>query len=417
MKTAEAEAVEARRSWLTRGIASIGAASFFSDTGHEITTALLPSFLVSTLNAPAAALGLIEGISDALVGVAKLVAGPFANDDTRRIRIATGGYLGTALATGAIGAAVATWQVGVLRAFAWISRGARSPARDTMLAQLAPEHAYGRAYGLERAGDNLGAVAGPLLAAGLVTWLGIRPTLYLAAVPGVFAALAITIAAREARGRTATGIVKRRAQLHLRDLRDAGIVRPLLPIAAFELGNMASTLLILRATTLLHHGGRTAAAATSLAVLIYAGQNLFGSGVAYAGGHWIDRAGPRLPFALGAALFVAAYVLFATPTHAWPLLLIGFLLAGSGIGLAETAESTLFAGLLPAHLRGSGFGVLGGVQAFGDFASSAIVGILWTTVGASVAFLYAAAWVAVAAAICVVRPLVGPSGISERASG
>jgi MFS family permease len=410
MTTSEAEATEPETSWLTRGIASIGAASFFSDAGHEITTALLPSFLVSTLKAPAAALGLIEGISDALVGVAKLIGGPLANDDTRRLRIASGGYLGTALATGAIGAAVATWQVGVLRAFAWISRGIRSPARDTMLAQLAPEHAYGRAYGLERAGDNLGAVAGPLLAAGLVAWLGIRPALYLAAVPGVFAALAITIAAREARGRTVTGTPKRRAQLHLRDLRDAGIVRPLLPIAAFELGNMASTLLILRATTLLHHGGRTATAATSLAVLIYAGQNLFGSGVAYAGGHWIDRAGPRLPFALGAALFVAAYALFASPIHAWPLLLLAFLLAGSGIGLAETAESTLFARLLPAHLRGSGFGVLGGVQAFGDFSSSAVVGLLWTVASPSIAFIYAAVFVGVAALIALARPITKERG-------
>jgi MFS family permease len=402
----EADTPEAEPRWLSRGVLGVGAASFFSDAGHEITTALLPSFLISTLKAPAAALGFIEGISDALVGVAKLVGGPLANDDTRRVRLASGGYLATALATGAIGAAVATWQVGALRAFAWISRGIRSPARDTMLAQLAPPHAYGRAFGLERAGDNLGAVAGPLLAAGLVTWIGIRPTLYLAAVPGVLAALAITIAAREARGKGAA--VKRRVRLHLTDLTKAGVVRPLLPIAAFELGNMATTLLILRATTLLHHGGRTTAAATSLAVLIYAGHNLFGSGVAYAGGHWIDRAGPRSAFATGAVLYVGAYALFATPTHAWPLLLVAFLLAGAGIGLAETAESTLFAQLLPTHLRGSGFGVLGGVQAFGDFASSAIVGILWTTVSPSIAFAYAAAWVGVAAVIALSRPITAP---------
>lgn len=403
MAIPEAEAPEQKLPWLTRGVAGVGAASFFSDAGHEITTALLPSFLVSTLKAPAAALGIIEGISDALVGIAKLVGGPLSNDDTRRVRLASGGYVATALATGAIGAAVATWQVGVLRAFAWISRGIRSPARDTMLAQLAPAHAYGRAFGLERAGDNLGAVAGPLLAAGLVTWVGMRPALYLAAVPGVFAVLAIAIAAREARGRT--DVVKRDVRLHLRDLKLEGIARPLLPIAAFELGNMATTLLILRATTLLHHGGRTAAAATSVAILIYAGHNLFGAIVAYAGGHWIDLAGPRSAFAAGAALYVAAYALFATPTHTWPLLLGAFLLAGAGIGLAETAESTLIARLLPEHLRGSGFGVLGGVQAFGGFASSAVVGVLWTAVGPSVAFSYAAIWVGVAGLLALARPI------------
>ena len=110
--------------------------------------------------------------------------------------MASGGYLVTAAATGAIGLAVTVWQAGLLRAAAWLARGVRSPARDAMLASLAPPTAYGRAFGLERAGDNLGAVVGPLLAAGLVASLGIRPTLYLAAVPGLFAALAIIMAAR-----------------------------------------------------------------------------------------------------------------------------------------------------------------------------------------------------------------------------
>lgn len=406
--TVESEAPgAAEQPWLTRGIAGISAASFFSDSGHEMTTALLPTFVASTLKAPAAALGLIEGASDALVGIAKLVGGPLANDETRRLRIARGGYLGTALATGAIGAAVATWQVAILRAFAWLSRGVRSPARDAMITQLVPENAYGRAFGLERAGDNLGAVAGPLLAAALVGWLGIRPTLYLAAIPGLLAALAITIAASEARKRPPTPVPARQRLSLRRTLIPAGVGRPLLPIAAFELGNMATTLLILRATTLMHHGGRSLATATTLAILLYAGHNLAGSGTAYAGGHWIDRRGARTAFVGGAVVYTVSYLLFALTSRGLPLI-AAFLLAGIGVGLTETAESTLFAQLLPPQLRGSGFGVLGGVQAFGDFASSAIVGLLWTTVSPSVAFLYAAGWVAVAALVALLRPLTSP---------
>lgn len=382
--------------WLTRGVGSVGLASFFSDSGHEITTSVLPSFVTVTLRSSAGALGVIEGVSDALTGVAKLVAGPLANDERRRLRMATGGYLVTAAATGAVGLAAAVWQAGLLRATAWLARGVRSPARDAMLASLAPREAYGRAFGLERAGDNLGAVAGPLLAAGLVAWLGIRPALYLAAIPGVFAAIAITAAATEARKRH--DAVKRRFQLQLAGLREAGLLKPLLPIAAFELGNMATTLLILRGTGLLHTHGRSAAAATSLAILIYAGHNLFASIVAYAGGHWIDRTGPRFAFAGGAAVYVASYLLFALTSGGWPLLVVAFLLAGTGIGLAETAESALVARLLPDHLRGSGFGLLGGVQSFGDFASSAAVGVLWSAVSPTAGFLYAAGWMLVAVA-------------------
>jgi hypothetical protein len=51
---------------------------------------------------------------------------------------------------------------------------------------------------------------------------------------------------------------------------------------------------------------------------------------------------------------------------------------GTGIGLAETAESALVASLPPDRLRGSGFGLLGGVHSAGDFASAAIVPLLWT---------------------------------------
>jgi MFS family permease len=323
----------APRHWLTRGVGSVGLASFFSDSGHEIATSMLPTFITVTLRSSASVLGVIEGISDALTGVAKLIAGPLANDESRRLRMATGGYLVTAAATGAIGLATTVFQVGLARAAAWLARGVRSPARDAMLAQLAPREAYGRAYGLERAGDNLGAVVGPLLAAALVTAIGIRHTIYLSVVPGLFAALAITIAAREARrNRSSASSVARRARLELRGLRDAGALRPLLPIGAFELGNVATTLLILRATTLLHHGDRSITAATSLAVLIYAGHNLVAALVAYGGGHWLDRAGPRIVFAAGAAVYVAGYALFALPLHTWPILVAAFLLAGSGIG-------------------------------------------------------------------------------------
>ena len=312
----------------------------------------------------------------------------------------------TALATGAIGAAVATWQVAILRAFSWISRGIRSPARDAMLSDIAPADAYGRAFGLERAGDNLGAVAGPLLAAGLVGWIGVRPTLYLAAVPGLFAALAITIAASEAKKCSST---QRTAPISkLRVTIPPGLGQALVPIAAFELGNMATTLLILRATRVFHQGERSLAVATSLAILLYAAYNLVGSGAAYAAGHWLDRRNARTVFVSGALLYSFSYLLFGLSDRG-VFVVFAFLLAGGGIGLTETAESTLFARLLSAEDRGSGFGILGGVQAFGDFASSAIVGLLWTTVGVVAAFVYAAGLVAVAALIAATRPLAPTS--------
>lgn len=76
----EHSAETAHSHWLTRGVAGIGAASLLADLRHEVPTALLPSPLTTTLRAPAAALGLIEGVADALAGVARFGGGALADD-------------------------------------------------------------------------------------------------------------------------------------------------------------------------------------------------------------------------------------------------------------------------------------------------------------------------------------------------
>lgn len=398
----EAAPVPGDPKWLTPGVASVGVASFGSDAGHEITTSLLPTFLTSTLHAGPAALGAIEGVSDALVGLSKLAGGPLSSDPARRGRIASGGYLVTALATGAIGLAVAVWQVALLRAAAWMSRGLRSPARDSLLVSLVPRAAYGRASGLERAGDNAGALAGPLLASLLVATMGIRPAMLLAVVPGLLAAGAITVAAREARRTLAAPAGPRTLSLNLRELRRAGLMEPLGAIAAFELANVATTLLILRATQLLDTAERSTAAATSIAILLYAGHNAAATVSSIAGGHLIDRFAPRPVLAAGASVYVASYALFAWDQNSWVPLLAGFLFAGIGIGFAETAQTSIIALALPDRLRGNGFGLLGLVQAFGDLGATVVAGLIWSAMSGSDAFVYLTGWMTAAALVSAV---------------
>ena len=156
----------AEEPWLTRSVAAIGGASFFADLGYEIPTSLLPSFLTTTLGAPAAALGLIEGVADGLGGISRLAGGAIADDPGRRRKTAIGGYTVAAVLTAAIGATVAVWQAGALRVAAWVARGLRAPSRSALLAEAVSEGTYGRAFGYERAMDNLGAIGGPLLAIG-----------------------------------------------------------------------------------------------------------------------------------------------------------------------------------------------------------------------------------------------------------
>src|SRR5215210_1755143 len=122
--------------WLTAGVRGIGTASLLADVGHEVPTALLPSFLTATLGAPAATLGLVEGVADGLAGAARLGGGALADDPHRRRSAALGGYTATAVLSGLIGAATSAWQVALLRAGAWTARGLRVPARNALLAEV-----------------------------------------------------------------------------------------------------------------------------------------------------------------------------------------------------------------------------------------------------------------------------------------
>ena len=111
--------------------------------------------------------------------------------------------------------------------------------------------AYGRAYGFERAMDNLGAILGPLLGVALVAWLGVRGAIGASVVPGLLAAAAILVAVRATPVRAASTGSSRLPRLQVRAVARGPLGRVLGVVALFEAGNCAATLLILRATQLL----------------------------------------------------------------------------------------------------------------------------------------------------------------------
>lgn len=383
---------DAEQNWLNRGVVAIGGSSLLADLGYEVPTALLPAFLTSTLGAPAAALGAIEGLADGLGGVARLGGGALADDPERRRTTAVGGYTATAILTAAIGLAMTVWQAGLLRIAGWIARGLRSPARSALLADVAPPGAYGRAYGLERALDNLGAIGGPLLGLALIGAVGIRTTILLSVIPGLLAAAAIVIAIR-----SAPKIEKRERRplrIRVRPVLQGPLGRLFYGIGAFEVGNAAATLLILRATDQLDasHSHDTA---VQIGLALYAGFNLAASVTSIPAGRLHDRRGALLVLGLGVASFLAAYVGFAAAGASIALLALLFLLAGAGKGLVETAEQAAVAVHAPEAIRGSAFGLLAAVQSFGNLAASVVAGALWTLVSPRAAFAYLAGWMVV----------------------
>jgi hypothetical protein len=99
---------------------------------------------------------------------------------------------------------------------------------------------------------------------------------------------------------------------------------------------------------------------------------------------------------IGAATFAAAYLWFAVGPSGVVALAPAFVLAGIGIGCAETAEHAAVASLAPATLRGSAFGLLAGIQAAGNLGASTVAGALWTAVSPTAAFVFLAAAMVIA---------------------
>jgi MFS family permease len=379
--------------WLTPGVRGIGTASLLADLGHEVPTALLPSLLTTTLGAPASALGLIEGLSDGLAGATRFAGGPLADDPHRRRSAAVAGYTTTALLSGLIGVATSAWQVGVLRAGAWAARGLRVPARNALLADVVPLTSYGRAYGFERATDNLGAIGGPLLALGLVALFDVRTAILLSVIPGLLAVGAIVYAIRRT-PKPSEG-VKRRLAFKVRPVMRGRLGRFLSGVTLFEAANMAATLMILRATDLLtaDHGHDRA---VEIAIVLYVLYNVAATLVSLPGGHYGDRRGLVRVFGAGVACFALAYAGLAISTESIVLLGVAFAVAGVGIGLVETAEHAAVATFAREEIRGSAFGLLAAIQSFGNLAASAVVGLLYAFVSPTFAFGYASAIMVVA---------------------
>ncbi|CUU60438.1 Sugar phosphate permease [Parafrankia irregularis] len=399
-ETSEATTDPARepsgRLWLTPGVGGIGTASFLADVGHEVPTALMAGFVTVTLGAPAAALGAIEGISDGLAGAGRFVGGALADDPRRRRTVAIGGYTTTAALAALIGATTSTAQAGVLRGAAWAARGLRVPARNALLADVVPAAAYGRAYGFERTMDNLGAIVGPLLALGLVSLVGVRTAMLLSVIPGLLAAVAVGYAIRQAKVPRAGE--RRRLRFQVRPVLRGQLGRVLTGFTAFEVGNAAAALLILRATDLLAPGHGTGTA-TQIAIGLYIAYNIAATAASFPAGGISDRLGRRGPLLVtvaGVAAFLASYLLFAAAGPQVWLLGVGFVLAGFGIGCAETAEHAAVAAFAPEEIRGSAFGLLATVQAVGNTAASVVAGLLYTVASPALAFGYLTAWMALA---------------------
>ena len=371
------------QSWLNRNVIGMGLSSLFSDWGHEMATAILPLFIV-TIGASPAALGIIEGASDGASTFAKLVGGRLADRVGVRHVAASFGYLITGLATGSFAFAQTWFELLIARTVGWMARGVRGPCRDNLLVESVPAEKVGTAFGFHRSFDTLGAIIGPLGAMFLLHRIGFRSIFVLSLAPGVLSAVSFFFLVSESGSERFEGP---RVFPGWNAAMPPAFRRFLLAVGAFGIGDFAHSMLVLRAAQLMG----SSAKAMSVAVGLYVVHNVAHALFDYPIGVLGDRYQRRYLLVAAYVVDIIATLCFAFgPTHLAPLAIL-FFLEGIVMASEETLESALATDLLPANVRGTGFGILAGVNGVGDLVSSIVVGLLWTHISAEAAFSYGAA--------------------------
>lgn len=381
-----ADANANRAAWLNRTVAGAGLTSALGDFCYETTTVILPGFL-AVLGIPAAVLGLIEGIADAVASFTKMVSGFVADRLGHRKLLVLVGYALTPVGQVLIALAMG-WPLLLLgRVVSWFGKGLRGPLRDAIVIQAVSAETRGRAFGFHRAMDTVGAVAGPLLGVALLGWAQtwqladaaapFRVVLWLSVVPGVLAVLAFLILVRDPQ-QSANPDLKFFNTLRNLPLR---FKRYLGAVGLFGLGDFSHSLLILAATQLLTASMGLVHAA-QVAGLLYVGRNVVQVLASYPVGVLADRYG-SLPvlvagYALGALTALLIALAFWFETASVPLLAGVFFVAGLYVAVQEAMESTVTADMVSADTLTMSYGALGTVNGGAKFVSSAAVGLLWT---------------------------------------
>ncbi|HUE72142.1 MAG TPA: MFS transporter [Pirellulaceae bacterium] len=364
------------RAKLPRNVWLLGFASLLNDIASEMIYPLLPHFLLAVLGGSKQFLGIIEGAAESLASLLKLFAGAWSDRARQRKSLAVAGYAIAALVRPLFGLATAPWHALSLRLADRFGKGIRTAPRDALIADSTDATVRGRAFGLHRGMDHLGAAIGPLMAM-IFLWLWpahLRTMFVLTLIPGLAVVALLIFGLREPpRAAPAT---QEPLEWTLRPF-GANFRVFLAALVLFTLGNSSDAFLLVRA-------GELGVPQHLLPLLWFAFHVVKSSGN-MAGGALVDRAGPRLPLAAGWLAYAAIYLGFAFASSVWHVWTL-FLGYGIYYALAEPAEKTLVAQLAGPQHKGLAFGWYNLAIGIGALPASVIFGILYQQFGPVVAF-------------------------------
>jgi MFS family permease len=413
---------------ISRNVIALGWVSFFTDLASEALYPVMPLFLVGTLGASPAILGLVDGLAEGISSGLRWLGGALSDRFARRKPFVFLGYGISAISKPVMGLAqlAVGWPMFLIgRTADRFGKSLRTAARDALIADSTEAQFRGKAFGLHRAMDTCGAILGPLMTLLIVAALaGIGPTLHarwngagtgaiaklplgwlflFAVVPGLISSALVLISVREIRptGKTEGDAPGRPGRPAIFQSFPRPFWHLIIANAVFSLANSSDSFLLLRS-------GELGLGFASV-VLVYALYNAVYAAAATPLGNLSDRIGRKPILACGWIVYAIVYgglALWHSAAAPWVLLAI----YGLYQALSEGVSKAMVSDLVPSHQRAGAIGLFYTVSGFGQLLASLLAGAIWnvrpggmvTALGVGAVFALLGA--AVASSIRVTKP-------------
>lgn len=366
-----------------RNVTALGLVSFFTDFSTEMVLGVLPLFIISSLGASRAILGTIEGSSELTSYAFRIVSGSLSDKIGRRKIFIIAGY-GLSTITKPFFAASSNWiDAFVVRFSDRLGKGLRTAPRDALIADSVQESRAGRAFGLHRTIDQIGAILGPVATFALLQYIDIRAIFVLSLIPGAIALLILVFFVKEValkRSTTSTRTTMLSTNIHhvIKDNRP--FVLLLIITAIFGVGAFNFSFILLRASDL--------GIADALIPLVYVTINIAHTVIGIPAGFLADKVGKE-------KVLIVGYSLFAISTALMVLIsgnaLYTYMLAaifGLYMGISETVQRAVVPRYVISELRGTAYGLYYVVLGISFFAANVVFGFLWDNYSLHIAVYY-----------------------------
>ena len=361
------------RTWLSRNLIFITLISLAQDAASELIYPLLPILVAGAVGAAPLALGVIEGAAEFAAGFTKLYSGKFS-DRFGRKPFVVGGYSLTGI--GKVFTVLSLSWPGIFagRVIDRIGKGMRGAPRDALIHDGVEDKHLGKAFGFHRAGDNLGAVIGPMLALLLLALLNndVRAVAKWALIPALLSAL-LTFFIKDIKSH------ERKVNFKKAPLSPV-LQKTIWILVAIQVTNIPDALLLLR----LHEIGFS----TSGVVIGYALYMFVAMLFAYPAGKISDRLHPKQVYLIGLTFFAAAYIILGSTTnHA--ISLVALALYGLFPALTDGVGKAWIGRLTTPENRGYAQGSFQARMNFAVLAAGIWGGAIWSSGSFEVALVLA----------------------------